>query len=449
MEDGNLAVLVDAKTEYTKQLINILKTNIYVIFLEIFESCKKECEENNTQSKVFLEFQNKMREVPKWNTEIIKEHCDTIIKNSKCDWIDELITAVFVSHTRILTSINVGKTKGKIDLNIPKTHNFIHKCFIDIARYFWKNSYLFEDKESKFEYQKNRRETELMIESSINETIRKELPVKNILKKYLGNEYEDEDTDTEESFEEPSKKNLRRMVMKELENCSNEKLNKLKLILAQETSESAEPEVKLEPSSVTLEEVPVSEEVKIEPSSVTLEEVPVSEEVKVEEPVPVINLEPTLVPVDDTSSLVNLNEPVPELKLEEPSLEQAPVVNLNEPVPELKHEEPSLPAPEVKMEDQLPVVKLEENSIVSLEELVPESKDIKLDLEPENLESLKPEVELDASKFDEIAINLETKQIEPVKEITMNLDSVKNDSDELMIEVETPKKKGRNYSFFN
>ena len=413
MEDGNLAVLVDAKTEYTKQLINILKTTIYGIFLEIFESCKKECEENNKQSKIFLEFQNKMREVPKWNNEIIKEHCDTIIKNSKCDWIDELITAVFVSHTRILTSINVGKNKGKIDLNIPKTNNFIHKCFIDIARYFWKNSYLFENKESKFEYQKNRRETELMIESSINETIRKELPVKNILKKYLGNEYEDEDV--EESFEEPSKKNLRRMVMKELENCSNEKLNKLKLILAQETEvvpsvEDSVPDLKLQepvPESY-VDESPV---LKVEEQPVLkLEEQPV---LKVEEQ-PVLKLEET-----------------PVLKLEE-----TPVLKLEEPVPELKVEEP----PKI-ISNELPAL--------SLEELVPESKDIKLDLEPENLDLLRPEVELDESKFDDIAINIETKKIEPVKEITMNLDNTKNDNDELMIEVEAPKKKGRNYSFFN
>ena len=29
MEEGNLAVLVDAKTEYTKQLVNILRLVIY------------------------------------------------------------------------------------------------------------------------------------------------------------------------------------------------------------------------------------------------------------------------------------------------------------------------------------------------------------------------------------------------------------------------------------
>ena len=36
-------------------------------------------------------------------SDIINEECAKIIDESKCDWLDELITAVFVSHTRILT----------------------------------------------------------------------------------------------------------------------------------------------------------------------------------------------------------------------------------------------------------------------------------------------------------------------------------------------------------
>ena len=76
-------------------------------------------------------FQKKLSEIPKWNQDIINEECTKIIDESKCDWIDELITAVFVSHTRILTSININKNKGKIDLQIPKTTHFIHKCYVD------------------------------------------------------------------------------------------------------------------------------------------------------------------------------------------------------------------------------------------------------------------------------------------------------------------------------
>ena len=127
MDDGNLAVLVDAKTEYTKQLVNVLKGYMYGVFLELFNETSEEYPEN-----IFFEYQKKLSQIPKWNTEMINDHCEALIAKSKCDWIDELVTAVFVSHTRILTSINFSKNKGKIDLNIPKTNNFIHKCFIDI-----------------------------------------------------------------------------------------------------------------------------------------------------------------------------------------------------------------------------------------------------------------------------------------------------------------------------
>ena len=41
-EEGNLAVLVDAKTEYTKQLVNLMKSSMYSIFVDIFNTCKEE-----------------------------------------------------------------------------------------------------------------------------------------------------------------------------------------------------------------------------------------------------------------------------------------------------------------------------------------------------------------------------------------------------------------------
>ena len=66
---------------------------------------------------------------------------------------------------------------------------FIHKCYIDVARHIWKNSYLFDDGVSNDDKQKNRSECEHIIEKSIIETIRKEIPIKSILKEYLGNDY--------------------------------------------------------------------------------------------------------------------------------------------------------------------------------------------------------------------------------------------------------------------
>ena len=70
---------------------------------------------------------------------------DRIIEESKCDYLDDLLTAVFISHTKILMSISVN-TSDKINLTVPKLSNFIHRCYINIARNLWKNPLLLRKK---------------------------------------------------------------------------------------------------------------------------------------------------------------------------------------------------------------------------------------------------------------------------------------------------------------
>jgi hypothetical protein len=226
MEEGNVAILVDAKTEYTKQLVNIISPNIFIGIKRIYNECKQ----NFDGSDVLYEFQILLSEIPKWNQEIINKEYENLIDVSHCDWLEDLLTAVFVSHTRILTSINFNKNKNKINLKIPKVDHFIHLCYIEVARNFWKNPYLFDETISKFEYQRNRRDAENIIETTINETIRKQLPVKHILKEYLGNEFkETSNNDISNSENDIEQENLRKMVKAEIENCSKEKLEKLNI----------------------------------------------------------------------------------------------------------------------------------------------------------------------------------------------------------------------------
>ena len=231
MDDGNLAILVDAKLEYTKQLVNIISPNIFLGVKTLYNKCNEICKLENSND-ILYRFQVELSEIPKWNQEVINSEYHKLIENSKCDWLEDLLTAVFVSHTRILTSINSNKNKNKINLKIPKVDHFIHLCYIEIARYFWKNTYLFDDSVNKYEYQRNRRETEQIIDTIINETIRKQLPVKHILKEYLGSEFKDNvptEQNNLENFNEYEKENLRKMVKNEIENCSREKLSKLKI----------------------------------------------------------------------------------------------------------------------------------------------------------------------------------------------------------------------------
>ena len=48
-----------------------------------------------------------------------------IYKDSSCDWIDDLLTAVYITHTKILLSVGKNNNNKKIDLVIPTTNNVI------------------------------------------------------------------------------------------------------------------------------------------------------------------------------------------------------------------------------------------------------------------------------------------------------------------------------------
>ena len=216
-------VLIDAKTEYTRQLSNILSPRMYEGILSVYEH-SRDINEKHGKNEFLKTFQQYLSKIPDWSSETLKNEYEGIKEKSKCDWLDELITAVFVSHTKVLTAIKVGKKDKTIELKIPRAETFIHKCYIDIARQFWKRPDLFYHKISNIDLQKNLVECEQIIEKSLENTIRKLLPVKNILKEYLGDNYEDDlDNDVTSEISLASRNNLQKLVKKELENSLKNK----------------------------------------------------------------------------------------------------------------------------------------------------------------------------------------------------------------------------------
>ena len=164
MEDINSPVFAQAKIEYTKQLIDVLKLPIYEGLQKIYGDSKRIFADGYEDELPNI-FRKQIENVPKWNSDFIENEVDRIIRVSNCDWLDDLITAVFISHTKILASL--GNNSKRVNLTIPKTSNFIHKCYINSAREMWKNPYLFDEGVSTSEYQKNIK----YIEDSIKESI--------------------------------------------------------------------------------------------------------------------------------------------------------------------------------------------------------------------------------------------------------------------------------------
>ena len=179
MDNVEIKNLSEAKKEYTQQLVNLLKNDIYKGLNTLYQSVK--------DNENYLEqFQVKLREIPKWNQDIIDQKYQDFITNTGCDWLDELLQAVFISNTAILTTVKSrNNNHSKIDLTIPKCSRFLHKCYIESAREIFKNPYLYLNDLDYKETQKNMRETLELISLSIENSIRNLLPMKDILRQYL------------------------------------------------------------------------------------------------------------------------------------------------------------------------------------------------------------------------------------------------------------------------
>lgn len=177
MDDYNINVLSEAKNEYSSRLITILTPIIIQGIKSIFNEADQLCLDNEEDEKYLMTFQNFLTRVPKWNSNIIEEETERILKVSGCTYLEDLLTCVHITQLKILTSIRVSNIQKKIDIEIPKLSGFIHKIYISFARKLYSNIYLFEKNIMPLQYQKNMRECEILVQECILNTIRENMPV--------------------------------------------------------------------------------------------------------------------------------------------------------------------------------------------------------------------------------------------------------------------------------
>lgn len=202
MDDYNLNVLSEAKNEYSSRLLNILSPLIIQGIKSIFNEALDLCNENEEDDKYLMTFQNFLSRVPRWNSTIIKEEKKRIITESKCNYLEDLLTCVHITQVKILTSIRVSSQQKKIDIDIPSLDDFIHNVYINFARKLYSNIYLFEKDILPLDYQKNMRECEILCRESILIVIRESMPIENILRAYM------DETVHEEILEETLEKEV-------------------------------------------------------------------------------------------------------------------------------------------------------------------------------------------------------------------------------------------------
>ena len=197
MDDYNLSSLAESKNEWCIRLVNVLTPTIVAGIKSIFNEALELCQQNKEEDQYLLTFQTFLTRIPKWNDSIISEECKRIEENSNCGYLEELISCVHIIQLKALTCIRVGTKQKKVDVEIPKVEQFIHRVYINVARTLYTNVYLFEHDIMPLQTQKNNREFENIVKESILNSIRETMPIENILKAYI-DETEELETNIEE-----------------------------------------------------------------------------------------------------------------------------------------------------------------------------------------------------------------------------------------------------------
>ena len=192
MDDFNISALHESKNEWGARLVTLLTPLIIDGYKSILEESIKLCKDNNEMDKYLMTFQNLISRIPKWNQQIVENERKRICEKSGCNYLEDLVTCVHIIQLKILTNMRVGQKQKKIDINVPKLDDFIHKVYVNVARKVYKNVYLFEINIPPLQIQKNYRELEIIVQECTLNTLRESIPVEAILKAYMDESVEED-----------------------------------------------------------------------------------------------------------------------------------------------------------------------------------------------------------------------------------------------------------------
>tara|TARA_B100000287_G_scaffold117133_1_gene109072 strand:+ start:12575 stop:13411 length:837 start_codon:yes stop_codon:yes gene_type:complete len=228
----NLNVLVEAKKEYLGQLCLIMVPAM----IETFENMYKEAVTMSKGKKVLIQFQKLLKEVPNWSDTMSKQHSDNI--TNRCAWFSDLLAAVFVACTKILSSVRLKSDGQKISLKLPTNEVFVQTCYNTCAKDMYKDPYIYHEEQS--EYVRDEllaKRFTACIEMSVKELI----PVQQILQTYMSN------TDPEKNIDLTDPEDTEDPEVYESEPILTEEP------VATEAEPEAEPEAMLQPEPTGLE----------------------------------------------------------------------------------------------------------------------------------------------------------------------------------------------------
>jgi len=166
-----------------------LSNGLFKIFIELYQDSKKIKSPYNHLKN----FQLALGECVKWTDVVYQNKWEVISKQSNCDYFDDYLKIIFYTKLKyLIENCILDRQNNNLNLNdyIPPSNiEFLKKVTIYSAKEFYKNPFLFDDKNiNNRRINKNRELIKDIISKSIRYIIQLSLPTKCFVNHYNPNE---------------------------------------------------------------------------------------------------------------------------------------------------------------------------------------------------------------------------------------------------------------------
>jgi len=256
MNDSIANTYSDARSEYTKQLCQILVPSYFQWYLTVLEKARAISNEKQEPKKLLWHFQNLLNDIPDWNMEKVNTEISQLQTSCGCDYLEDLLTAVFIAHTKVLTAIRVSNKQKRVQITVPKVEHFMFKVLCETSKLLWGSSFLFREGINSIDKQQNYRSIEGLLSEGVLQAVRNMIPVKSILRDFVSVDDDEDEEKGEQKDEKDDEKDDEKT--EETQEVKTEETKEVKEIIPVEPIVS-EPVTQLKPVEPQIIDVSASE----------------------------------------------------------------------------------------------------------------------------------------------------------------------------------------------
>ena len=165
---------------YVSYLVDLLADPIHLTARGWLEDIR---EDVKRRPQYLKHFQGALADVPGWSAARVEDEMARLLPEEDRQYTAKLIRSIFLLEVKlaVLGSGDGAAAPGSDAHKVPSLETFVHRCFIEASRQYWKRMFLFDTACTSLEKQRNYTACEAIAVKAVKDTLRKLAPVRDVL----------------------------------------------------------------------------------------------------------------------------------------------------------------------------------------------------------------------------------------------------------------------------